>query len=217
MYYSCFLLFVLQIFFVNTAFAFAGGKNSVAFAIGLTIFTICNTIYILQDITSTYLIFNIQNISFTSFDIAWLLFVTAQIILATFVIYSKKSPPVYDASSLANIDFLDSVKNEFNANKGNTTIINTSSPSVKITKKTNGKTTNEINITTNNIPVEIKKENSNQKKTKTNQSKEKPLIKTKEKKSKISDTESLKNDIETEKRKTAIKNKIRKFDTFRND
>ena len=81
------------------------------------------------------LYFKFVKITFTSYDIAWLLFVISQIILAITLIYSKKSHTIAEASSLAKIDFLDSVKTELSLNTSNTTIINTNTPNIKIKKK----------------------------------------------------------------------------------
>lgn len=201
--------------FSNLVFSYIAGKKLIGFSVALSLLTICNTIYAVQDITNLYIRFKFVKITFTSYDIAWLLFVISQIILAITLIYSKKSHTIAEASSLAKIDFLDSVKSELSLNTSNTTIINTNTPNIKIKKKNNGKTTTEINVETNNIPVSVKSETK--KKTKAKQSDNKSTPAEKNSKNKTSKTAKSQEDIETEKHKEIIKNKIKKFNTFKID
>ncbi len=243
---------------VNLVFAYAGGKKSIAFAIGLTLFILYDVIIGLQFAYDNYLKINessmIYKIIFADFNIAWALYLPSQVIIALFAIYSTTLSSSFAGDEVSSNTLILNDDNTLVVNSGETRIINTNEPNMKIVRKHNGKTKAEINIVTNNIPVIV---DSNSKKSKPKKlekpKKEKKVKKPKTKEKKSIETnkeeiikaetpkkepeikeikkEPVKKDTKPVQNKTSynprkysnnrpkmiVRNKIRKFETFKKD
>lgn len=243
--------------FVNLVFAYAGGKKSLAFAIGLTLFILCDIIIGLQVAAGDYLTISessiVHKIIFADFNIAWAVYLPSQVIIALFAIYSTTLSSSFEKEEVSLSTLTPPSINELVVSSGETTIVNTNNPNMKIVRKHNGKTKAEINIVTNNIPVLVdsssKKEKPKKlektkkekkvkekkvKEKKTKKQEEQPKIETPKQESKVKETKK-----EPEKKpanpatskttsynprkysnnrpKMVVRNKIRKFETFRKD
>lgn len=154
--------------FVNLLFSYIGGKKSIAFGIGLTLFVLCDVVIGLQQALGTYITVAessiIYKLAFSGFNIAWACYLPSQVIISLFSIYSN----TYSAGTEktpAEVMVVSNKKqnNVIEVETGETTIINTSNANMEIVRKNNGKTATKINITTNNIPIMVDS-NSKQKK-----------------------------------------------------
>ena len=188
--------------FVNLLFAYIGGKKSIAFGTGLTLFILCDVVIGLQQAIGTYITVAessiIYKLVFGSFNIAWACYLPSQVIISLFSIYSN----TYSAGAEKTPTEVLVVPNKKQNNvieveTGETTIINTSSTNMEIVRKNKGKTTAKINVTTNNIPVMVDS-NSKQKKL------DKPK---KSKPQKIEKVENVKQEEKKNKKAEKIANK----------
>ncbi|MBP3581663.1 MAG: YwaF family protein [Clostridia bacterium] len=243
--------------FVNLVFAYAGGKKSLAFAIGLTLFILCDIIIGLQVAAGDYLTISessiVHKIIFADFNIAWAVYLPSQVIIALFAIYSTTLSSSFEKEEVSLSTLTPPSINELVVSSGETTIVNTNNPNMKIVRKHNGKTKAEINIVTNNIPVLVdssgKKEKPKKlkkpkkekkvkekkvKEKKTKKQEEQPKIETPKQEPKVKETkkEPEKKPAKSAASKTTsynprkysnnrpkmvVRNKIRKFETFRKD
>ncbi len=258
-----FLSIISVIYFANLltnlVFAYIGGKKSLAFAIGLTLFILCDVIIGLQVASDSYLTISensiIHKVLSADFNIAWACYLPSQVIIALFSIYSNSySSSLVQPEILAISSKEDALPIEVSG--GKTAIVNTNSKNIKIVRKDKGKPATEINITTNNIPVVVapqKTENdkkvSNKKKEKTAKSKnktsknnkivakEEPKVQKEEitqttkakpetaenknstssKKTPAKNSAGRPKKLSNNKPKMVVRNKIRKFETFRQD
>ena len=246
-------LFILAIIYASNLlasviFAFAGGKKSIAFAIGLLLLILSNAIVGLQTASGSLITIKagtlFHKIIFVNFNLVWALYIPALTIIAIFAVYSNTLSVTSADVQVSSKELAIKQNNELVVKTGETTIINTTEPNMKIVRKHGGKTKAEINIITNNIPVEIV---SSEKKTKAQKpKKEKKLKKIKIKEKTIvqeNKPEPEPKEIKPEpkkpeakkapaqkktsgsapkkysdnKPKMVVRNKIRKFDTFRKD
>ena len=249
--------------FVNILFAYIGGKKSIAFGIGLTLFIACDIVIGLGQAIGTYITVEtssiLYKIAFSDFNIAWACYLPSQVIISLFSIYSNTLSAGAKETMETIPVILPKQNNIVEVETGETTIINTHNADIEIVRKNKGKTAAKINVVTNNIPVMIDS-NKNEKpkklkkekqpklkkieKTKADKKTEKKANKKLENEEKIKPKkevlvktekeEPIKKDINPEtKRKTTksaskkpysnnrpkmvVRNKIRKFETFRKD